>query len=535
MSRGEYLNVGLPSTIERYARDWPTNCTIELTVAVYVLHSRRQPGAATNQSESPSQSATHWTADLPQHLVLMGTLRTSTHGSNVRPLQSGAFVIGIYIGGFGNGLGGNEIFAPFVGEMRHLQHNNGQSQARRVVLRAFVVDALAAALLTCGALPTDLYGCCKCILIGEPAHVGRPHTVSGHAAHTVFAPACPDDCERLDEDFVTCVDRNFHRDRSVVTRLGRTVGLASQLVLDYRHVICGASGVLEQLWHLWTADRLEYRLNRTALRRMQLAMNSLGGLDGGSAMPPLAEASQWRPTEWRRWLLYYGPIVLESTLPTRFYTHFVCLHLAVRLMLDANALANAHAIGFLMRRFVGEYALLYGMHSIGHSVHSLLHIESAVLRFGPQDAVSGFAFEETLGWVERLLGLDGGWCAGGDRLAAVAGMLRREEAAGFVPRVVENRVRYVNIECALMFSDFRDKHTLTDNYFRSDIGVVQVCYVQMLRNGCVQLVGRPYRIVDEAATLECGGHEDEANCETPLVALPNRNEPLIVFELLSGA
>ena len=75
----------------------------------------------------------------------------------------------------------------------------------------------------------------------------------------------------------------------------------------------------------------------------------------------LDELSRWKPTKLRSFLLYSGPVVLAKLLPKKLYTHFLTLHLAIRILLSPDLLQvygnDAHR---LLESFVKNALKLYG-------------------------------------------------------------------------------------------------------------------------------------------------------------------------------
>lgn len=568
MSAGRYMNVGLARLVERYSTDWPAGQPVELTVAVYAVRSNRKDHQSNQHSEQRPL----------RHLVLLGRLTAQacvdqpSGVSNQR--RSAAFVIGVYEGGFGDdGLSGNEIFAPFVAEMQQLEMHGlrrkapytGTDAATPVVLRAFVCDPLSAALLSCSVQPTHRNGCIKCIMTGERTGPNRPLAAVGLAVNTAYPPHCPDDCRRLDADFVHCLDGKFHLGRPICTRLA-TVRMSSSVQLDYKHVMC--TGVMRRLWVLWTNGRLECRLNVAGQRRIARQLYEFGWQRPATfrcGPKLLADWRRWTGYDWRQFVLYYGPMVLRSELPPAFFSHFLCLHLAVRLATGEAARSNARVIGFLLRRFVIDMARLYGYESVDHSVHSLLHVEQTVLEHGRLENVGGFAFDGRLAQVMRRLGLgdesdeapevagghsyvvdddehnsDGDDCVGNDdamagcdvdsahNLETLRDELLLEELMAAMPSPDADLVPSVNVECTLTFCDHRDGNDgedsddddgdffvgsggcmQPDNYVQTPLGMMQVFSIRMYKNGSVHMLARRYRTVLTHELFEDSDTEEE--------------------------
>jgi hypothetical protein len=50
----------------------------------------------------------------------------------------------------------------------------------------------------------------------------------------------------------------------------------------------------------------------------------------------LAEFERWKATEYRTFLLYTGPICLQTSLPSELYSNFLLLSVAVTILLSPD-------------------------------------------------------------------------------------------------------------------------------------------------------------------------------------------------------
>ena len=98
-----------------------------------------------------------------------------------------------------------------------------------------------------------------------------------------------------------------------------------------------------------------------------------------------------------KFLLYSGLIVLRRVVKKEVYTHFVCLSIAIRIMLSSNneyrnsLLEYAH---HLLAYFVSTAKNIYGNKFNTYNVHNLIHPQGDVANYQlPLDSISGFAFE----------------------------------------------------------------------------------------------------------------------------------------------
>ena len=116
----------------------------------------------------------------------------------------------------------------------------------------------------------------------------------------------------------------------------------------------------------------------------------------------LSEIARWKATELRQFLLYTGPVVLKGVLPEVLYSHFLCFHIAMKLLSSKEHCRewNAYAERLLVH-FVKESGKIYGPQFISYNVHCLIHLPADVLRFGQVDEFSSFPFENFLQHMKR--------------------------------------------------------------------------------------------------------------------------------------
>lgn len=87
----------------------------------------------------------------------------------------------------------------------------------------------------------------------------------------------------------------------------------------------------------------------------------------------------WKASEWRAFLLFYGPVVLKDVLPSAFYRHFIVLS-AVMFTLQSECISQLelfYASSYL-KYFVANFAKLYGVNNMSFNVHQLVHISDCV-------------------------------------------------------------------------------------------------------------------------------------------------------------
>lgn len=134
---------------------------------------------------------------------------------------------------------------------------------------------------------------------------------------------------------------------------------------------------------------------------------------------------RWKATEFRQFLLYTGPVVLENCLRKRVFYNFLALHAAIRIFasptfhLSLNRIAHDYIILFLK-----ECEQLYGAIHITQNFHLLSHLASCVQQFGPLEEFSAFPFENCLGIIKRKLR------SGNKPLSQIVRRMAEEDAIG---------------------------------------------------------------------------------------------------------
>lgn len=116
----------------------------------------------------------------------------------------------------------------------------------------------------------------------------------------------------------------------------------------------------------------------------------------------LTEVAFWKATEFRMFLLYIGPIVLEKHLPTNLFSHFKKLHVAIRLLIMAGP-DDIDLAESLLKGFVKSFGFLHGKELISHNIHGLIHVSDDVRRLGSLDNYSAFPFENHLQKMKNLI------------------------------------------------------------------------------------------------------------------------------------
>ncbi|KAL6416912.1 hypothetical protein ACFW04_011377 [Cataglyphis niger] len=116
------------------------------------------------------------------------------------------------------------------------------------------------------------------------------------------------------------------------------------------------------------------------------------------------ELDRWKATEYRIFLLYLGPIILNKYLNADYFQHFCVLHTAIRILSHPeDCFRNILYANQLLLYFVKMFKILYGNDNLVYNVHNLIHLSEDVKRYGSLDTFSAFPFENYLKKLKQML------------------------------------------------------------------------------------------------------------------------------------
>ena len=113
-----------------------------------------------------------------------------------------------------------------------------------------------------------------------------------------------------------------------------------------------------------------------------------GGLD---------EVKRWEATEYWQFLLHTGYFGLAGVISPESYSHFLCLSIAFRILLEDNRNICRNFINYardLLRYFVSKFRDWYDSTFTIYNVHNLVNVWQDVDNFNVSlDEISSFPFE----------------------------------------------------------------------------------------------------------------------------------------------
>lgn len=296
--------------------------------------------------------------------------------------------IGIYEGNEKPKLS-SDFLQRFVTELKTLCDNgvNINNKKFKINIDSFICDAPARAIKG----HSGYFGCGKCTQEGE------------YIKNRVTFPQV--NCSlRTDQSFRDKLDEDHHHAPSELEKLN--FDLVKQTPFEYMHLVC--IGVVKKLILLWMSGNInKFRLScreKLQITRNLIILKPFIPCEFARKPRPIEEIRRWKATELRQFLLYSGPIALKLVLPQKYYDHFICLHLAIRILCCKINYKNLNSYASsLLVAFVSNFGKLYGEENLSYNVHGLVHLAEDSLRLGPLDKFSAFKFEDHLGYVTSLL------------------------------------------------------------------------------------------------------------------------------------
>ncbi|KAB0790109.1 hypothetical protein PPYR_15576, partial [Photinus pyralis] len=261
----------------------------------------------------------------------------------------------------------------------------------KIKIHSFICDAPARAFIKC-IKSHGGYSCCeRCMESGD--------YVNGKVVYKGINAT-----RRTDKSFVLQSDEDHHLGMSPLLKL--SVGMVSQFPIDYLHNIC--LGVMRKLLHTWISGNLKVRLNSqlvTTLSQKLILIKLHIPTEINRKPRSLSDLSRWKGTEFRSFLLYYGPLILANTIDLGAYEHFLLLHVAISIAVSPYLLAihNSTVVSELLNMFVKHVEQIYGIEYYVYNVHYLSHVSDDIQSYGCLDNYSAFPFENYLGQLKQLV------------------------------------------------------------------------------------------------------------------------------------
>lgn len=292
---------------------------------------------------------------------------------------------------------------PFIEECNDLQTNgltwldNTDKTTKNSLVYTICcsVDAVARYSLQNSTQFNGKYGCIWCTHPGQVIPKGRGHV----RAYPILDPI-PN--PRTHISVVKNAAEASEREAKVlgingpsVLLLLKSFDIVNGFVVDYMH--CVLLGVTRQLTKLWFNSMFHeetWYIGRKISYIDQHLITLKPPKEITRTPRSLSTIKYWKASEWRHWLLYYSPILLNGILPNMFYNHLCLLVSAMFILLQQSiSLRDIQTAKTKLILFVIQMEQLYGLQHVSYNCHQLTHIASSVLNWGPLWATSCFIFE----------------------------------------------------------------------------------------------------------------------------------------------
>lgn len=260
-------------------------------------------------------------------------------------------------------------------------------------LRNFIGDAPARAFIMNHYAHMSKNPCSKCKVTGTYSQNRMCFLGINHAPRT-------------DNEYKNRTDLNHHKSGiSALTKL--SINEVSNVPFDYMHLVL--LGVMKRLFDAWITGKFPgfVKLDDQSQHILDSRLKSLDQwcpVEFARRPGSIFRYIHYKATELRHFLLYAGPCVLHGVIPENYYTHFLLLHVAIRILV--SPVIHNEQLTFAenaLKSFVILAETLYGKSFLSYNSHGLLHLVDDVRKFGPLDLFSAFTYENNMPILENLI------------------------------------------------------------------------------------------------------------------------------------
>lgn len=300
------------------------------------------------------------------------------------------FVIGIF-SGTTKPTNLSDYLKDFINEFNELKENGMTycDEYFKIAISSVICDAPAKAFVKNIKQYSGYYGCDKCAQEGEwRGKMTFPE---------INAPL------RTDQSFQMMTDEEHHKGPSPLSDTG--LKMITQFPIDYMHMTC--LGVVKRMLLIWMKGPLNNRLNSRTIQQISSDLVHLRPfIPSEFARKPrsLCEIDRWKATEFRQFLLYTGPVVLEHHLHENLYKNVLLFSVSLHILLNSflvevySGYANE-----LLAAFVEHFGQIYGGESLVYNVHGPTHLAADAKQYGTLDNISSFPFENYLKKLKKMV------------------------------------------------------------------------------------------------------------------------------------
>lgn len=305
------------------------------------------------------------------------------------------FLVGLYHG-YAKPSDSNVFLSDLVAELVKLDSGikTGNSVVK-IEVSTFICDAPAKSYILNTKSHTGYSSCTKCTIHGQ------------YEENRV----CFLDCEcpsRTNEDFLRQKDDDHHTGFTILTQIPN-FDIINNFPIDYMHNTClGVMKRLLQIWMQW--GKGNSKISHSDIKKMSLVLEQWKDCwpsDFARNPRSMNEVHRWKATEFRKFLLYLGPILLRKCFrlleADKRFVHFLVLHVAMRILTSPQLIQHVIYAKNLLTLFVEKFSLFYGNHMVSYNVHGLIHIADDAGKHGTLDEFSAFPYESFMQPLRRMV------------------------------------------------------------------------------------------------------------------------------------
>lgn len=294
-----------------------------------------------------------------------------------------------------------EFMEDFVEEINYLIEDGIQigDETYNFELKGVICDTPARAFIKCCKGHTGFNACERCethgISVGPKGHKKRIYPEIDAALRTKESFAKQDTGHHLPGLF------------SPLLRI-KKFNIINGVFLDNMHLL--TIGVMKSIMDKWIQSHLPCGLPITKKLKLKEILNSLKQkvpCEFQRKVFDLDNFANWKATQFRAILLYYGGIISRFILPKEQHQHFLLLYTACRILNHEKLARSEQYIAEAEKYLIHFFVLLptyYGEGSQVMNFHNLIHLADDVRYMGaPLSYYSAFPFENCLGGIKRLV------------------------------------------------------------------------------------------------------------------------------------
>jgi len=316
----------------------------------------------------------------------------------IRPNSNLVFLVGLYCG-TDKPCDSNEYLKYFVNEAQHLITNGIciQSKLYSVIISVFCCDTPAKSFVLKIKGHSGFFSCSRCEIEGEykENRMCFPYSEPDKRSKT-----------RTHNNYINRTQIGHHiisSTNSCISEIPK-LDIVNNFSLDYMHLIC--LGVTKKLILLWMKGPLRVRLPSSKINQLSKLLVNLRlhfCCEFSRKPRKLEEVCRWKATEFRSFLLYLGPIVLNGIVNDSCFKNFIALNIAMIILLSPHHSSFVDYAREMLNYFVKTFEQIYGQHLMSHNVHGLLHLTDDYNNYGPLDNCSAFPFENYMQTLKSML------------------------------------------------------------------------------------------------------------------------------------